>query len=93
MKMSSAQQAALQKILARASVDVGFRTALLIDPRRAIMEGVGVRIPPGFRVKFIERDENVDALIVLPDLERANGELRDDQLDWVSGGLDHSALW
>ena len=91
--MSSAQQDALQKILARASVDLEFRKALLIDPRKAILDGLGVRIPPGFRVKFIERDENVDALIVLPDLRRANGELSDAHLDWVSGGSDPSQLW
>lgn len=93
MKTSSAQQDALERILARAGVDLAFRAALLLDPRRAIQDGLGVRIPPGFRVKFIERDENVDALIVLPDFRAPNGELSDLALDGVSGGADPSALW
>jgi hypothetical protein len=93
MKTSNAQQDALERILARAGVDLAFRAALLNDPRRAILDGLGIRIPPGFRVKFIERDENVDALIVLPDFRAANGELSDACLDAVSGGADPSALW
>jgi len=96
MTMSSAQQEALEKILARAGVDLDFRRALLVDPRKAIQDGLGVRIPPGFRVKFVERDENVDALIVLPDFQRPDGELSDCDLEAVAGGggaADPSEAW
>jgi len=95
MTMSDAQQEALEKILARASVDREFRKGLLVDPRKTILEGLGVRIPPDFRVKFIDRDQDVDALIVLPDFEQPDGELSDRDLDSVAGGVggDHTNRW
>jgi len=88
MTMSTAHQEALEQILTRATVDLDFRKALLVDPRKAILDGIGVRIPPSFRVKFIEREKNVDALIVLPDLQRQDGELDDCDLEAVAGGTD-----
>lgn len=95
MTMSNAHQEALEQILNRAGVDLDFRRALLADPRKAILDGLGVRIPAGFRVKFIEREKDVDALIVLPDLHRQDGELDDRDLDAVAGGVksDPSNVW
>ena len=95
MTMSTAHQEALEQILARAGVDRDFRRALLHDPRKAILDGLGVRIPASFRVKFIEREKNVDALIVLPDLKQQDGELDECDLDAVAGGgdTDPSNLW
>jgi hypothetical protein len=88
MTMSTTQQEALEQILTRAAVDLEFRKSLLVDPRRAILDGLGLRIPANFRVKFVERDKDVDALIVLPDLIRPDGELDDCDLDAVAGGGD-----
>jgi len=88
MTMSTAQQEALEQILTRAAVDRDFRKALLVDPRKAILDGLGVRIPASFRVKFIERGKDVDALIVLPDLQRQDGELDGCDLEAVAGGGD-----
>jgi hypothetical protein len=88
MTMSTAHKEALEQILTRASVDLEFRKALLNDPRQAILDGIGVRIPSSFRVKFIERAKDVDALIVLPDLESADGELDDDDLEAAAGGAN-----
>ena len=88
MTMSTAHQEALEQILTRAAVDLDFRKALLHDPRKAILDGLGVRIPASFRVKFIERGKDVDALIVLPDLQRTDGELDDCDLEAVAGGGD-----
>ena len=88
MTLSTAHQEALEQILTRAAVDLDFRRALLVDPRKAILDGLGVRIPASFRVKFIERGKDVDALIVLPDLQRQDGELDDCDLESVAGGSD-----
>jgi hypothetical protein len=88
MTMSTAHKEALEQILTRAAVDLDFRKALLVDPRKAILDGIGVRIPASFRVKFIERGKDVDALIVLPDLQRQDGELDDCDLEAVAGGSD-----
>lgn len=86
MTLSTAHQEALEQILTRAAADLDFRKALLVDPRKTIQDALGLRIPSNFRVKFIEREKDVDALIVLPDLQRQDGELDDDDLDAVAGG-------
>jgi hypothetical protein len=86
MTMSTSQQEALEQILSRSAVDPEFRRALLVDPRKAILDALGMRIPVTFRVKFIEREKDIDALIVLPELQRADGELDDGDLEAVAGG-------
>lgn len=86
MLMSTAERNALETILERATVDRAFRQGLLTDPRHAIHDAFGVKIPHNFRVKFIEKGRDVDALVVLPDFQAANGELCDEDLDNVAGG-------
>lgn len=77
---------AMSAVLARAETDVEFRQQLLDDPRRAIQEAFGIRIPEQFRLRFIERAPDVDALVVLPDLRPASVELSDIELEQVVGG-------
>ena len=77
---------ALEAVVSRAASDGEFRHHLLTDPRRAIQEQFGVIIPVDFRIKFIERGADVDALIVLPDFKPQRGQLSDDDLEAVSGG-------
>ena len=76
----------LQAVLDRASTDKQFRHALLDEPKLAIQSAFGVQIPPTFRVRFIERDPNVDALIVLPDFQSVDGELSEADLETIAGG-------
>lgn len=92
MTLSTAHQEALEQILTRAAVDLDFRKALLVDPRKTILDALGVRIPANFRVKFIEREKDVDALVVLPDLQRQDCELDDDDLEAVAGGNNAEPL-
>ncbi|MCG8461881.1 MAG: NHLP leader peptide family RiPP precursor [Holophagales bacterium] len=82
------REALLASILGRAETDSDFREGLLTEPREVIFEEFGVQIPPSFRIRFIERDPNVDALVVLPDYsgEDGEGELDDSELDCVNGG-------
>jgi hypothetical protein len=84
----SDKQKMLEAILARACVDPVFRRRLIADPRMAIRDAFGLVVPEGFRMRFIERDPDVDALVVLPDLEVAaqNQELPDEDLRLASGG-------
>jgi hypothetical protein len=86
MDMSPQEQRALEVVLQKATTDLAFREQLLTNPRRAIQEAYGVRIPASFRIKFIERDPDVDALVVLPDYQDPSGQLSDDTLDAVAGG-------
>ena len=74
-------------IAARAAVDRAFRTKLLADPRSAVSEVLGHPLPASFRIKFIEKDASLDALVVLPDLVPVSGELSVEELEAVAGGL------
>lgn len=79
---------ALDAILERAATDGSFRRRLLTDWRNAIQESFGISVPPNFTMRFVERDPGVDALIVLPDLRSSEGELSENELESVSGGVD-----
>ncbi|HSU14669.1 NHLP leader peptide family RiPP precursor [Longimicrobium sp.] len=72
------------QVAARAAHDADFRRALLHDPARALRETLGITLPAGYRVRFVERPRDVDALVVLPDPER--DELTDEELDEAAGG-------
>lgn len=87
------ERRALDSIVARATVDRAFRQKLLADPRRAIHDELGLTIPSHFRIKFIERGPELDALVVLPDLRDGAEELSEDELEAVSGGAHLHAAW
>ena len=80
-------QAMAEAIATRAAVDRAFRTKLLTDPQSAVSEVLGHPLPASFRIKFIEKDANLDALVVLPDLVATAGELSEEELEAVAGGL------
>lgn len=79
---------ALQAIAARAAQDATFRQLLLRDPRKAILQLTGTPVPDALRIKFIEKDPNLDVLIVLPDLVAEDGELTEEDVCDVAGGTD-----
>jgi len=93
MLQSDKERRALQSILDRASTDLAFRGRLLSDPRDAILDAFGVAIPHNFRIKFVEREPGVDALVVLPDVVNRSTELSDEELDTVAGGVEETAEW
>ncbi len=85
-----AQEQTLNAVIARAETDRGFRQQLLTDPRGAIFDAFAITIPNDFRIKFIEKGPDVDALVVLPDSRlidaAADGAVSDSDLEVVSGG-------
>ena len=85
----------MEAVLKRATFDRAFRDALLTAPHEAIEKAFGIRIPPKYRLRFVERDPDVDALIVLPDFDANAGdgesdELSDEELEHVAGGREMS---
>jgi hypothetical protein len=79
----------MDAIIDRASRDPILRTALLRDPKPAVYQQFGVEIPQDFNIRFIERDPELDALIVLPPFEEGlpeEVELSDEALEVVVGG-------
>jgi hypothetical protein len=75
-------------ILERAACDAQFRSRLLADPKRAIKDSFGISIPEHVRIRFIEKDADVDILVVLPNPIDPNAELGANDLEAVSGGQD-----
>ena len=91
------QDQLLKAVLKRAKVDRPFRQGLLTNPHTAIEQAFGITVPAEYRVRFVERDADVDALIVLPGFdahaaELQNDELSDDELEHVAGGK-HAHRW
>lgn len=81
----------LKAVLKRATIDSTFRQQLLTDPRSAIEQVFGIKIPAQYRLRFIERGPDTDALIVLPDFDPSpdpnpDDPLSDDSIDNVVGG-------
>jgi hypothetical protein len=83
----------LQQILERSASDPAFRRLLLTEPHRAVREAFGIEIPLSFRIRFIEKGPDDDALIVLPNAARPparqpepEGELDEASLEAVAGG-------
>jgi hypothetical protein len=78
----------LREVVDRASTDREFRARLLSDPASAIRHAFGVILPHSYRIRFIERPRELDALIVLPSMGE---ELDEDDLEQVAGGGDTEA--
>jgi hypothetical protein len=76
----------LREVIERASTDREFRVRLLADPAAAIRHAFGVILPHNYRIRFMEKPAELDALIVLPPM--GHHELDDDDLEQVAGGAD-----
>ena len=76
---------AFDAINARAATDADYRTRLLETPHAALAE-LGYNVPETYRIKFVEKSADADAVVVLPDLVSQAGELSAEQLEAVAGG-------
>lgn len=76
---------AIEKVKELSVTDAAFRKLCLENPNEAIKKVSGKEVPEGIVIKFIE---NIGAhmTIVLPEAAAA-GELSDDALDSVAGGV------
>lgn len=74
-----------QPVLSRAAGDPVFRRGLLEEPRGTLRDVLGIELPPGFTVRFVERGAELDVL--LPDSDPGE-ELSEEDLDAVAGGAD-----
>lgn len=75
------------RLLARAAQDPEFKRSLLADPRAAIEQEFGVKLPAGVNIRVLE-EKGDDYYVVLPlnPEGRGNGELNDAELEAVAGG-------
>lgn len=85
----TSDDAILGQVLQRSATDRAYRTRLIEQPESVIEEAIGrplSSLPNPVRVKFIEKDANLDALVVLPDFLDPEGNLSDAELEAVAGG-------
>jgi hypothetical protein len=78
-----------RSIVQRSLEDDAFRQRLLADPKAAVEDELGTRLPEGVRVEAVE--ETADTIyLVLPSVSPAGdtGELSEQQLESVAGGWD-----
>lgn len=80
------EAALLQRVLVRSVTDAEFRQQLINDPVSAVTDETGVIPPSDTVVRFTEKPEGVDELVVLPDFIGENAELTEDELEAVAGG-------
>lgn len=89
---AEAERELLEDVLRRSTWDREFRQRLLHEPKRALEEGYGLELPSDFVLRFIEKEEGFDAVVVLPDLE-ADQELTEEELESVAGGQGGHDDW
>ena len=70
----------------RLASDPDFRDAILADPRAAVSGLVGVEIPDVVTVT-VHEESLTDVHVVLPAAARSEGEIHEDDLELVAGGV------
>lgn len=76
---------AIQAVFAKAATDPVFRKLCVSNPRVAIKQAVGIDSPEWLKVKFVD-GADADLTFVIPKPASASGELKDEDLERVSGG-------
>lgn len=76
---------ALAQLFERAATDAGFKQRLLTEPRRAIEEATGEKVPASVKVRVHEPAQN-RIRVLLPAIKESGSELSDQELEAVAGG-------
>jgi hypothetical protein len=77
-----------RRLIQRSLEDEAFRQRLLAEPKAAIEQELGSRLPESIEVRVVE--ESADTIyLVLPSrsADAQGGELSDQELDAVAGGM------
>ena len=78
-----------EKLIAKAMKDENFRKNLLENPKAAIEDETGIKIPEAVNLKVVEEDPKTFFLILPPIINpETEDELSEAELEMVSGGWD-----
>jgi Nitrile hydratase, alpha chain len=89
MSEASGRQEMERRIIQRSIEDEAFRRRLVEDPKAAVEQELGTRLPEEVQVRAVE--ETADTIyLVLPSASPGGGggELSDQELEAVAGGWD-----
>jgi hypothetical protein len=85
--MASSRSAMEQQIYDRIDSDPQFREALKSDPKSALEQALGIRLPPDITIEVVQ--DTADTHYVLLPEETSGQPLSDQALESVAGGLWH----
>jgi hypothetical protein len=78
-----------EKLIAKAMKDETFRKNLLENPKAAIEEETGIKLPEAINLKVVEENPSTFYLILPPKINpETEDELSEAELEMVSGGYD-----
>jgi hypothetical protein len=77
-----------RRLIEKSVEDDGFRRRLIEDPKGAVEEELGTRLPEEVRIVTVEESADTIYLVLpgTPTAGREGGELSDQQLESVAGG-------
>jgi hypothetical protein len=90
MSEATGRQEMERRLIEKSLEDESFRQRLVEDPKGAVEEELGTRLPEEVRVQAVEETQDT-IYLVLPSTPMAGGEggeLSDQQLESVAGGWD-----
>ncbi|QHW32313.1 hypothetical protein GZH47_16865 [Paenibacillus rhizovicinus] len=79
-------QEAVRKVSERAAVDAAFRSLCVSDIHAAIQQESGIEVPSSFKIGVLDPSAN-QLNIVIPPVALEEGELQEDELESVAGGV------
>ena len=85
MEQKQFRKALEEKLIERSLKDEKFRKTLIENPKAAMEEELGVKLPQNLVIKILEEKEN-EVFFVLPCPLEKEGELTEMELESVAGG-------
>ena len=86
MSEASGRQEMERRLIEKSLEDESFRQRLIEDPKGTVEEELGTRLPEEVRVVTVEETQDT-IYLVLPSTPMAGGELSDQELQSVAGGI------
>jgi hypothetical protein len=78
-----------EKLIARAMKDEAFRKTLLENPKAAIEEETGIKVPGAVNLHVVEEGPSTFYLVLPPKIKpETEDELSEAELEMVAGGYD-----